>query len=89
MQSYKGFDLNANFNGVSGNKIYDNTANSYFLQTEVVEECKYYTGSNCRSEDESINNPAPVSTRYLKDGAYLRLNSLSLGYNFNTKKTWH
>ncbi|NDC79160.1 MAG: SusC/RagA family TonB-linked outer membrane protein, partial [Chitinophagia bacterium] len=27
---YKGFDLVANFNGVSGNKIYDNTANANF-----------------------------------------------------------
>ena len=26
-----------------------------------------------------------VSTRYLKDGAYLRLNNLALGYNFNTR----
>jgi iron complex outermembrane receptor protein len=33
---------------------------------------------------ESNNNAAPVSTRFLKDGAYLRLNNLSLGYNFNT-----
>ena len=34
---------------------------------------------------ESINNPTPVTTRYLKDGAYLRLNNVSLGYNFDTK----
>jgi iron complex outermembrane receptor protein len=33
---------------------------------------------------ESTSNAARVSTRYLKDGAYLRLNSLALGYSFNT-----
>ena len=31
---------------------------------------------------ESVNNSAPVSTRYLKNGSYLRLNNLTLGYNF-------
>ena len=36
--------------------------------------------------NESVNNPAPVSTRYLKDGAWFRLNSLSLGYSFNTTR---
>ena len=30
---------------------------------------------------ESTNNAAPVSSRYLKDGSYFRLNNLSLGYN--------
>jgi len=35
--------------------------------------------------NESTLNSASVSTRYLEDGAYLRLNNLSLGYNFNTK----
>jgi iron complex outermembrane receptor protein len=35
--------------------------------------------------NESPNNPAPVSTRFLKNGAFLRLNSLALGYNFNVR----
>ena len=36
--------------------------------------------------NESNNNAARVSSRYLKDGSYLRLNNLSLGYNFNTRQ---
>ena len=35
--------------------------------------------------NESVSNPAPVSTRYLKNGAYFRLNNMTLGYNFNTR----
>ena len=35
--------------------------------------------------EESIINAAAVSTRYLKDGSYLRLNNLTLGYSFDTK----
>ena len=36
--------------------------------------------------NESINNAAPVSTRFLKDGSFFRLNNLTLGYNLDTKK---
>lgn len=80
---YKGFDLVANFNGVSGNKLYDNTANAAFYKLKLSK------GLNTTSEaiefpQEAVTNAAPVSTRYLKDGAFLRLNNLSLGYNFNT-----
>lgn len=82
--SFRGFDLSANFNGVSGNKLYDNTANSSFYKLRLS------TGLNTTPEaiaypNESVNNPAPVSTRYLKNGSFFRLNNLSLGYTVNTK----
>jgi TonB-dependent starch-binding outer membrane protein SusC len=82
---FKGFDLRANFNGVSGNKIYDNTANAFFYRARLVK------GLNGPAEaigesNESINNAAPVSTRFLKDGSFFRLNNLSLGYSVDTRK---
>ncbi|HSU49287.1 MAG TPA: SusC/RagA family TonB-linked outer membrane protein, partial [Segetibacter sp.] len=80
---YKGFDFNINFNGVSGNKIYDNTANSYFYKNKLAKSVNT-TREAIASPQESISNSAPVSTRFLKNGAYLRLNNVSLGYNFNT-----
>ena len=81
--AYGGFDFVVNFNGVSGNKIYDNTANANFYKLRLSK------GINTTDEaiaypEESVNNSAPVSTRYLKDGAYLRLNNMALGYTFNT-----
>lgn len=82
--SYKGFDLNMNFNGVSGNKIYDLTANTSFLKVRLSKNVNT-TPEAIKYPTESISNASPVSTRYLKNGAYLRLNNLSLGYNFNTK----
>ena len=82
--NYKGFDLNVNFNGVSGNKIYDNTANSYFYKAKLIKNVNT-TRAAIADVSESPNNPAPVSTRFLKNGAYLRLNSLALGYNFNLR----
>jgi TonB-dependent starch-binding outer membrane protein SusC len=83
--SFKGFDLNINFNGVSGNKVYDNTANSFFYKAKIAKNVNT-TAAASEFANESINNPAGVSTRYLKNGSYLRLNNLSLGYNFNTNK---
>jgi TonB-dependent starch-binding outer membrane protein SusC len=81
---YKGFDLIANFNGVRGNKIYDNTANSNFYKLRLSKGINT-TPEAVQYANESTNNAAPVSTRFLKDGAFLRLNNLALGYNFNTR----
>ncbi len=81
--AYKGFDLTANFNGVSGNKIYDNTANANFYKLRVKNNLNA-TDEAIANPEESATNPASVSTRYLKDAAFLRLNNLTLGYNFNT-----
>ena len=82
--AYKGFDLNANFNGVSGNKIYDLTANTSFTKVRLSKNVNT-TAEAVLYPNESVSNPAPVSTRYLKNGAYLRLNNMTLGYNFNTR----
>jgi iron complex outermembrane receptor protein len=80
----KGFDLTANFNGVSGNKVYDNTANSNFYKLKLSKNVNV-TPAAIADEVESVNNAAPVSTRYLKEGAWFRLNNLTLGYNFNLR----
>ncbi|WP_460953280.1 SusC/RagA family TonB-linked outer membrane protein [Spirosoma litoris] len=82
--AYKGFDLSVNFNGVSGNKIYDNTANANFYKLRLSKGLNV-TPEAIAMPNESINNSAPVSSRYLKNGAFLRLNNLSLGYNLSPK----
>ncbi|MBO0934371.1 SusC/RagA family TonB-linked outer membrane protein [Fibrella aquatilis] len=82
--AYKGFDLTANFNGVSGNKLYDNTANAFFYKARLVKGLNTTT-EGIGEPTESINNAAPVSTRFLKDGSFFRLNNLTLGYNLNPR----
>lgn len=82
--AYKGFDLAINFNGVSGNKLYDNTANANFYKLRLSKGLNTTTEA-IQYPNESINNSAPVSTRYLKNGSFFRLNNLSLGYNLNPK----
>jgi iron complex outermembrane receptor protein len=81
--SYKGFDFAVNFNGVGGNKIYDNTANNIFYKAKIAKNGNT-TSEAMQYPNESISNAAGVSTRYLKDGAFLRLNNTSLAYNFKT-----
>ena len=80
--SYKSFDLSFNFTGVAGNKVYDNTANATFFKLRLARGLNS-TPESIQFPEESVNNPAPVSTRYLKDANYLRLNNLTLGYNLN------
>ena len=82
--NYKGFDLSINFNGVAGNKVYDNTANSIFYKAKLAKSTNT-TAAAAKDLNESNNNPASVSSRYLKNGSYLRLNNVSLGYDFNVK----
>ncbi|RYY62959.1 MAG: SusC/RagA family TonB-linked outer membrane protein [Chitinophagaceae bacterium] len=82
--AYKGFDLAVNFNGISGNKIYDNTANSGFYKNLIAKGVNT-TPEAVESPQEATTNSAPVSSRFLKDGRFFRLNNLSVGYSFNTK----
>ncbi|MFI5130838.1 MAG: hypothetical protein ACHQFX_12630, partial [Chitinophagales bacterium] len=82
---YKGFDFGINFNGVSGNKVYNYTENVSFSKLRLAKNVNS-TAEAVADPRESLNNPTPVTTRYLRDGAFLRLNNASLGYNFNTRK---
>lgn len=83
--SFKGFDFNAQFNGVAGNKIYDLTANTSFLKVRLAKSVNT-TAEAIKEPRESVSNASPVSTRYLKSGSYLRLNNVTLGYSFDTRK---
>ena len=51
--SYKGFDLNANFNGVSGNKMYDNTANSIFYKLSLSKNANTTRAKQLQYPNES------------------------------------
>lgn len=82
--SYKRFDLVMNFNGVSGNKIYDNTATANFYKAKLAKS-QNTTAAAIEFPAESNINPASVSTRYLKDGSFFRMNNASLVYNVDTK----
>lgn len=82
MLNYKNWDFNVFFSGQGGNYIYNNNANARFYQSAFT------GGANVTSDvlatNESAGNGNGVSTRFLEDGAFIRLQNVSLGYNFNT-----
>lgn len=78
--SYKNFDLGLNFNGVSGNKIYNHTTMSLFTKAQLSRS-NNTTDFAVQYPSESFNNSNTVSTRYLESGSFFRLNNATLGYN--------
>jgi len=80
--NYRSFGLGLNFNGASGHDIYNHTAMSAFNRGNLA-------GSNNTTDlatefpNEDNGNSNTVSTRYLEDGDYLRLNSATLSYDVN------
>lgn len=81
---YKNFDLSLNFNGVSGNEIYNHTAMNKFYKAQLAKSNNVVPKA-IEYPNEAITNAAIVSTRYLEDGSFFRLNNATLGYNFDTK----
>lgn len=90
--SFKNFDLNIFFQGVQGNKIYNsggqymsaNASNGYDNQT--ADQIRYWDkpGDITDVPEPRLGggNGIGNSTRYLSSGSYIRLKTLTLGYNF-------
>ena len=83
--SYKRFDLGMNFNGISGNKIYNHTAMSLFTKAQLTKS-NNTTDFAVQYPNEAISNANTVSTRYVENGSFLRMNNVTLGYNLSTER---
>ena len=82
--TYGDFDINADFYGNWGNKIY-NGKKAFRVSPEDNIESNYadnrWTASNPSNTNPNIiTQSTPASTYFLESGAFLRLNNLSLGY---------
>ena len=80
--NYKNFDLGLNFNGAGGNKIYNHVAMSSFNKGNIVNSFNT-TDRSVEFSNEASTNSNTVSTRYIENGDFLRLNNATLGYNLN------
>lgn len=76
---YKGFELSLNFNGVAGNKIYNHTTMSLFQKGSLASSFNT-TDFAVQYPEEDQTNSNEVSTRYLENGSFLRLNNATLSY---------
>lgn len=79
---YKKFDLGLNFNGVQGNQIYNHVAMTIFNKGQLANSFNT-TDRAVEFLDEASTNSNTVSTRYLEDGSFLRLNNATLGYSLD------
>lgn len=87
--SYKSFDLSIDFQGQTGNKIYNGKEavrpDLYNFETHVVDR---WTGDGTSNKEPRATtggyNWVP-SDRFIQDGSFLRLRSLTIGYNITGK----
>ena len=78
--AYKKFDATINFRGVVGNDVYNNTEAefSYPASAPGVNVLR-----SVLTTEASRQQNAEFSSRWIQDASYLRLDNLSLGYNFD------
>jgi TonB-linked SusC/RagA family outer membrane protein len=77
---YNKLSLTTNFNGVFGNKIYNNTFNSV-LNVSQIRSGKNISLSEYESGvKESLANAVTPSTRYLESGNFVKLSNVTLSY---------
>jgi len=84
---YKALSLGLNFNGVAGNKIYNHTAMTLFSKGQLSRNLNT-TDFAVQFPNEDLSNSNEVSTRYLENGSFLRLNNATLAYSFSPTGTF-
>ncbi len=93
--AYKGFDISAFFQGVSGRKIY---THSYIIEPfaqggpPTIDFRNAWTPENTNTNIPALYDGIPYykaasnrSTYFLRDASYLRLKNLQIGYNFTKR----
>ncbi len=93
--SYKGFDLSVFFNGVLGNQVNIYGMGRYSSASMRYEDNQTYDQLNRWRKPGDITNIPQVrlyytngaqnSSRYIVNGSYIRLRTVSLGYTINPK----
>lgn len=80
--NYNNWDLSFFFNGVYGNKVL-NYSRMSFATTQ------WLMGSNVLKEalTNGLKDSPVYSNYYIEDGSFLRLENMTLGYNFKTEKS--
>ena len=80
---YKNWDASIFFNGLFGQSVYNNNRNAFFTIGNLSQGRNVTTDVLPFVGVENPFNPAEVSTRFLEDGSFLRLQNVTIGHNFN------
>ncbi|WP_188620687.1 SusC/RagA family TonB-linked outer membrane protein [Flavobacterium suaedae] len=88
---YKNFDLSVFVQGSYGNDILNltkrsGTANAQLYQNAFTEALNYWTPENTNTDvprpvNSTSANNIQISTRYVEDGSYVRIQNVTLGYS--------
>ncbi|TRW25176.1 TonB-dependent receptor [Flavobacterium zepuense] len=88
---YKNFDLSVFLQGSYGNDVMNlvrraGTSNAQLYQNALQGTQNYYSADNTNTDvpraiNSSSNPNLNISTRYIEDGSYMRIQNLTLGYN--------
>jgi len=88
---YKNWDLSIFFQGVGGNKVYNQVRQEFegleSYSNQLTSTLNRWDGEGTsnsfpRLDPEGSNNNNRFSDRWVEDGGYTRLKNISLGYNF-------
>ncbi len=80
--NYKNWDLSLFFNGQFGQSIYNNTRNAFSTIPNLSQGRNVYADVASLVGVENPFNPQSVSSRFVEDGSFLRLQNVTLGHNF-------
>lgn len=83
--NYKNWDMNIFFTGQLGQYVYSNTANAFFTAGSLANGRNVTTDIVGNGENK-LNAP-DVSTRFLYDASFMRLQNVTIGYNWNLNKS--
>lgn len=94
--SYKNFDFDFMFQGVSGGDVFNvnnsSVANSFYFGENQLKEVYYDHWSpsnpdpNAKYPKISTSTTFSASDRFVENGSYLRLKNIQLGYNFGVDR---
>lgn len=85
--TWKSWTLTAFFQGVAGNKIF-NATRCYYNNVSLVSNGKNVLAEVAEGQNAHDSRAQAPSDRYLENGSYLRLSTLTLGYNFGKLGKW-
>lgn len=85
--SYKNFYLNLFFTGVFGNDVY-NSARANYTSPQLLSDGKNVLKEFIYDRPATDDSPNRPSDKFIEDGSYFRLKTLTLGYTFKNFNGW-
>lgn len=85
--SYKNWTLNLFFQGMFGNKIF-NALRAQYNSVTLIKQGKNVLREALTTQNYGDVNSQSPSDRYIENGSFMRLSSMTLSYNFGKLKGW-